>query len=277
MSKGKDQILGHSADNDGIDEYDNALPGWWLGLFFFTIVWGVGYAVDYHFARPTSQALRYDEEMAMAKARWPESTVKALAYDDATLKAGGEVFASTCVACHGAEMTGGIGPSLVDTTWIHGAEPEQIRATITNGVLEKGMPAWGPVLGPDKVAKVTAFVFKKAEAAGATGANAVIASAAAPAAAPAEGAVAETGEAVFKQNCVVCHGENLEGKVGPSLVDTTWIHGNTLADIERTITVGVPEKGMVTWGPILGPEKVKLVAQFVHEKAVAAGATAATH
>jgi cytochrome c oxidase cbb3-type subunit 3 len=269
VSKDKDRILGHAADNDGIEEYDNALPDWWLGLFAFTVVWGIGYAVDYHFIHNRSQASAYDAEMAAAKEKWPQAQVQALAFDDATVKAGGELFQQTCVTCHGAELTGGIGPNLVDATWIHGGEAEQIRTTITNGVPDKGMPTWGPILGPDKIAKLTAFVYTKSHGPGAPAA-AEVASATpgtptatdAGTASPAD----ETGEQIFKQNCVVCHGENLEGKVGPNLTDNEWIHGGKLEDIEHTITVGVPEKGMVTWGPILGPDRVKKVAEFVHGK-----------
>lgn len=268
MSRDKDQLLGHAADNDGIDEYDNALPDWWLGLFAFTVVWGIGYGVDYHFISHRSQAGYYDAEMASAKEKWPEAAPKQLVFDAATVQAGAEVFASTCAPCHGAQLTGGIGPSLVDATWIHGGEPEQIQATITNGVLEKGMPQWGPVLGPDKVAKVAAFVYTKAKEAGATPAPG------APAPAPGTAVAAVTdgpqsGEDIFKQNCVVCHGEQLEGKIGPNLTDAEWIHGGKLDQIVTTITNGVPEKGMVSWGPILGPDKIKAVAEFVHSKGTA--------
>ena len=35
---------------------------------------------------------------------------------------------------------------------------ENILATITNGVTDKGMPNWGQMIGPDKVAKVAAYV-----------------------------------------------------------------------------------------------------------------------
>lgn len=75
-----------------------------------------------------------------------------------------------------------------------------------------------------------------------------------------------TGEQIFVQNCVACHGADMKGLVGPSLVDATWIHGGTLDDIKRTITNGVPDKGMVSWGPVLGEEKIGLVAQYVLEK-----------
>jgi cytochrome c oxidase cbb3-type subunit III len=266
MSKNKDEVLGHASDNDGIEEYDNALPDWWLGLFLFTIVWAIGYGVDYHFVSGRSQTAYYEAEIAAAKVRWPDSGPKPLAFDDETLKAGAKVFGEQCAACHGAALGGGIGPNLLDAGWIHGSEPEQIRATITNGVAAKGMPAWGPVLGPDKVGKVAAFVIDSFRKTGLTPV-AVASGAATPAPVAAE---VMTGEGIYTQNCVACHGPELKGVVGPSLVDATWIHGGTLAEIEHTITNGVPEKGMVAWGPVLGAEKISLVARFVHEKNEAA-------
>ncbi|MCB9683779.1 MAG: c-type cytochrome [Alphaproteobacteria bacterium] len=266
MSRETNRLLGHAEENDGIEEYDNALPDWWLGLFIFTIIWGIGYAVEYHFVSGRSQAGYYEAEMVAAAEKWPESKPQALAFDDATVAAGKEIFGQQCASCHGAALTGGIGPNLVDATWIHGGEPEQIRATITNGVPEKGMPTWGPILGPDKIAKVAAYVVTEAKKGGS--------------AAPVDGQVAATGgteepmtgEAIFKQNCVACHGENMQGLVGPSLVDAEWIHGGTLEDITHTITNGVPEKGMVSWGPILGEEKIGIVAKYVFDQNQAATA-----
>ena len=46
----------------------------------------------------------------------------------------------------------------MDTVWIHGATKADILTTITNGVTDKGMPNWGQMIGPDKVAKVAAYV-----------------------------------------------------------------------------------------------------------------------
>lgn len=159
MSRDKDVLLGHAADNDGIDEYDNPLPDWWLGLFFVTFVASVVYAVDYHFVSNRSQEARYEAEMLAAAERWPEQDAPSeLSFDDATLAAGKQVYAQTCLACHGADMTGGIGPNLVDAEWIHGGEAEQVVKTISEGVAAKGMPAWGPVLGPEKVSQVAAWI-----------------------------------------------------------------------------------------------------------------------
>jgi cytochrome c oxidase cbb3-type subunit 3 len=47
---------------------------------------------------------------------------------------------------------------LTDNSWIHGGKPDQIYNTIFNGVAEKGMPAWGPILGEQKARQLTAFV-----------------------------------------------------------------------------------------------------------------------
>ena len=42
MAQGrKDELLDHDAD--GIQEYDNSLPRWWLYGFYFTIIFSVGY------------------------------------------------------------------------------------------------------------------------------------------------------------------------------------------------------------------------------------------
>lgn len=159
----RDKLLGHADDNDGIEEYDNPLPDWWVGLFLFTIVFGIGYAVDYHFISKHSQAGYYDAEMAAAAKQWPmKDDLHAKAdLSETAVAAGAQIFAQNCVACHGAELLGGIGPNLTDGLWIHGGSYDEMRTTITKGVTAKGMLAWGPILGPEKVAQVTAYVYSK--------------------------------------------------------------------------------------------------------------------
>jgi cytochrome c oxidase cbb3-type subunit 3 len=71
------------------------------------------------------------------------------------------------------------------------------------------------------------------------------------------------GEATFMTTCVACHGQHLEGKIGPTLIKEKWLHGGTPTDIIHTITTGVPVKGMPTWGPILGRAKIQEVAAFI--------------
>lgn len=157
--KPKDQVLGHADEADGIEEYDNPLPAWWLGLFYVTILFAVVYTIDYHFVSDRSQEKLYLVEMAQAAERWPASgPVAAGPVTPEMVAAGKEVFATNCVACHGAELQGGIGPDLTDAEWIHGGTIDAITRVVTEGVAAKGMPGWGPVLGPDKVGKVAAYV-----------------------------------------------------------------------------------------------------------------------
>jgi cytochrome c oxidase cbb3-type subunit 3 len=160
VSKATGQILGHADEADGIEEYDNPLPDWWLGLFWLTIVWAALYGGWYHFVGRVSQEKKLAAEVAEAEKKWPKKELDAASLDlgPAAVSAGKEIFAANCVGCHGANLEGGIGPSLVDTTWIHGGSKANILATITNGVTEKGMPNWGQMIGQEKVAKVAAYV-----------------------------------------------------------------------------------------------------------------------
>ena len=156
-----DKVLGHSAESDGIEEYDNPLPAWWLGLFYFTIGWGIVYLVNYHFVSQTSQTAQYTAEVAEADVRWPQKAVASKVGDADAVAKGAEIFTQNCVGCHGPDLHGGIGPDLTDATWIHGGTIEDITKTISEGVPAKGMITWGPILGPEKIAQVAAFVKSK--------------------------------------------------------------------------------------------------------------------
>ncbi len=163
--KDLNQVLGHAAESDGIEEYDNPLPNWWLGLFYLCIVWSFVYGIHYHFVAHRSEVASLADEMAEANKRWPQLAAAAtsthLDITEASVEAGETIFKANCVACHGADLKGGIGPNLLDTTWIHGGKPEEILHTITVGVPEKGMLTWGPILGPEKVAQVASYVVAK--------------------------------------------------------------------------------------------------------------------
>lgn len=162
MSKELDRVLGHSAESDGIEEYDNPLPAWWIGLFYFTIGWAVVYGIQYHFVNNDSFSKRYDREAAAYNEQFPNAgkapEVSVGAVTPEMIASGREIYTTNCVACHGQDLKGGVGPDLTDSTWIHGGTLSSITKTINDGVPEKGMITWGPVLGPEKVAQVAAFV-----------------------------------------------------------------------------------------------------------------------
>ena len=162
MSRTRDQVLGHADEADGIEEYDNALPTWWLGLLYFTIAWGIVYGVHYHWVAERSQVGSYQQELAAAAVAWPAPDPAAMASaatGEEAEEAGEAVYTANCVGCHGPELKGGIGPDLTDGAWIHGGTLADVTRTITEGVPEKGMLTWGPILGAQKVAQVAAYVF----------------------------------------------------------------------------------------------------------------------
>lgn len=152
-----DQLRGHADECDGIEEYDNRLPAWWVGLFYLTVIWGIWVMVDWHVLTPTSLSERYDAAVAAAPQPIDLNDIEIVMSDEA-IAAGAEIFATSCSPCHADDGSGGIGPSFLDDEWIHGNSVEAVRETIANGVLEKGMPPWLPVLGPEKLAQVTAFI-----------------------------------------------------------------------------------------------------------------------
>lgn len=268
----------HGPAIDGIEEYDNPLPRWWLTMFYCTII----FAVVYWFLYPSwfgkgffnwSQNTDWKNEVETAKIKYP---VKVINVNNFVGKAehielGRQIFQQNCVACHGPQAKGLIGPNLTDSTWIHGGKPEQIVNTITNGVKVKGMPTWGPVLGQEKIANVASFVISLYDpnqpALGTSKAGQGKPSKIDLSAIIGNKEHIEKGKKIFMTTCTPCHGPEAKGGpgfIGPNLTDNTWIHGGKPEQIVHTITNGVAVKGMPTWGPVLGPEKVADAASFVY-------------
>ena len=83
------------------------------------------------------------------------------AADSIRVARGREIFAKTCVACHGPEAKGtqALGaPNLTDKTWLYGGGEPTVIETITNG-RNGHMPAWKDILGPAKIHLLTAYVY----------------------------------------------------------------------------------------------------------------------
>ena len=65
--------------------------------------------------------------------------------------------AYNCAPCHGANGGGAIGPPLIDDTWIYGAAPDQIYATIAQGRPD-GMPSFGGHVPSQQIWQLVAYV-----------------------------------------------------------------------------------------------------------------------
>ncbi|PIW69292.1 MAG: cytochrome oxidase subunit III [Ignavibacteriales bacterium CG12_big_fil_rev_8_21_14_0_65_30_8] len=71
------------------------------------------------------------------------------------------------------------------------------------------------------------------------------------------------GKEIFTTNCVACHRPDAGGLVGPNLTDDYWIHGGGIKNIFKTITNGVPEKGMISWKSQLNPKQIQEVGSYI--------------
>lgn len=76
-------------------------------------------------------------------------------------------------------------------------------------------------------------------------------------------AILAEGSTIFATNCKVCHGDKLQGIIGPDLVDEYWLHGGGINNIFKTIKYGVPEKGMVSWEKTLTPKQISAVSNYI--------------
>jgi cytochrome c oxidase cbb3-type subunit 3 len=173
-----DELLDH--ETDGIREFDNALPRWWLYGFYFTIAFAVAYFVNYHVlatplvGKPTLLA-EYQAETAAAVADRHASHgghadgaggPVTLLTDPAALAKGQEIFegpANLCWTCHRKDLGGLIGPNLTDNAWRHGCDPATVMQNVRTGFPVQGMLPYGSAkpLTDDELLQVVSYVFSK--------------------------------------------------------------------------------------------------------------------
>jgi cytochrome c oxidase cbb3-type subunit 3 len=150
---------------DGIEEYDNRLPNWWLWTFYLACIFSLGYWLHFHTlgtgALPMAAFDRANEEAAarLTQSEVTADSLTALAAEPAALAAGRKVFLENCMQCHLESGGGNLGPNLTDAYWIHGGSPMDIYRTVVQGVPLKGMPDyWERTLGPQRLQQVVAYL-----------------------------------------------------------------------------------------------------------------------
>lgn len=164
---------------DGIQEYDQKLPNWWLFTWYICIIWFiVAWVLYYQFRSGDSDIQKINKAMAVVEATRSkelsgvdDDKLWAMSKDAKVVAAGQATFTGTCVACHAPDLSaklGGVklpGLPLNDQEWKHGNQPTQLLSIIRKGAPDptKGMPAWEPVLGINRSIEVLAFILSKHE------------------------------------------------------------------------------------------------------------------
>ncbi len=252
--------MGHVWDED-LQELNNPLPRWWLGMFYITLVFGLVYLVLYPGLGSfpgllgwTSQN-QYQKEIDIGDAqfgplfsKYRDMSIPAVASDVDARKMGERLFVNYCATCHGSDARGARGfPNLRDNDWLYGGAPEQIEHSILagrNGV----MPAWEQALGGEQgVTDMTEYVFKL----GGRDFDAV---------------AAERGQEKYGMLCASCHGADGTGNQllgAPNLTDNVWLYGGSAVRIKESIAAGRNGK-MPPHDEFLGKDKVHLLAAYVY-------------
>jgi cytochrome c oxidase cbb3-type subunit III len=154
---------------DGIIELDNPTPFWFNVAFYLSMAVAAGYIGYYLFGGgPTirenlARDLNQISLLKMAEHNTTnpdEKTLLAVFTDSGRKEKAKTTFVAKCASCHLADGGGMIGPNLADNHWINGnGKIASIYKTVKEGVSDKGMPPWGPLLTPQELEEVTAYVY----------------------------------------------------------------------------------------------------------------------
>jgi cytochrome c oxidase cbb3-type subunit 3 len=266
---------------DGIEEYNNPLPRWWLYTFYACIAYALLYTIAYPawpmLTRATpgllgastradvvAEIARFDAALAPIKAKLVAADLAAIQTDPElgsyAISAGASVFRTNCAACHGSGAAGVQGkgyPNLLDDDWLWGGDITAIHATITHGIRNTAdpdarysmMPAFGVdgLLEDVQIGQVVEYVLQISGQ-------------------DHDAALATEGAVVFSENCSSCHGEAAEGnrELGaPKLTDAIWLYGGDRAAVTTTI-VNARNGVMPPWAPRLSEDEIRSVAAYVH-------------
>ena len=276
---GQVATTGHSWD--GIEEFDNPMPRWWVWVFYLTIIFAIGYTIAYpawpllkgatpgmlgHSTRGdvAAEIQRIDDANAPIKAALEQADLTTISanpdLNQYATNAGAAVFKTWCAQCHGAGAAGvqRLGyPNLLDDDWIWGGDISSIHTTISHGVRNTTdsdaryglMAAYGAdeLLEPQQIDEVVNYVLQISGQ-------------------EYDAALASAGATVFADNCVACHGETGTGdreQGSPNLTDAIWLYGGTPDAIKQTVTYG--RFGvMPAWTGRLSEDEIRSVAVYIH-------------
>ncbi|WP_112310669.1 cytochrome-c oxidase, cbb3-type subunit III [Pseudogemmobacter bohemicus] len=266
---------------DGIQEYDNPMPRWWVWVFYVTIVWGIGYTIAYpawplltqatqgvignnERANVAAEIADWNERNAGIRNKLVETDLNAIGGDPELAafaeNAGAAVFRTNCVQCHGAGAAGvqSLGyPNLLDDDWLWGGTMEAIHQTVSHGIRNttdadarySQMPAFGKdqLLEKPQVAEVVEYVLQLSGQ-------------------EHDATLASAGETVFAENCASCHmatGKGDREQGAPNLTDAVWLYGGSREAIAYSVNnarFGV----MPDWAGRLSEADIRAVSWYVH-------------
>jgi cytochrome c oxidase cbb3-type subunit 3 len=258
-----DGTSGHVWAHGVLREGVRRLPLWWVVLSAAMFVVGFAYLVLYPGFGNHKGTLHWTAHGELARnvaandakldellLRFREYPIEQLAGDPAAIQMGHRLFLDNCEACHGREGRGNVivgAPNLTDDDWLYGGSGKDILASITHGRAGV-MPPWAS-LGEQNVKNLAQYVLSLSGS-------------------PHDAAMAAAAKPLFA-TCAACHGPEGKGNPAlgaPNLTDHIWLHGGTVADIERTIRGG-RQGAMPAWDKRLSEDQMRVLAAYVYHLA----------
>ncbi len=262
---------------DGIQEFNNPMPGWWVWTFYATIIWAIGYTIAYPAwpmikgATPgllgwstrgdvAAEIQSFVDANAELEAELASAEITSLEVGtdlhNYAIQSGRATFATFCSQCHGSGAAGAKGyPNLLDDDWLWSGDIEAIQTTVTYGIRAAhddtrlgDMPAhdW---LETEQVDQIAEYVLSLSD----NGSDA---------------AAAEAGAVLFEdEGCSGCHDEGgigLRDLGAPNLTDAIWLFGGDKATISETILAGRGGE-MPNWNDKLSASQIAAVSAYVHQ------------
>ena len=167
---------------DGIREYDQKLPNWWLFTFYIAIVlfvfgWVTYYQLplriktdhEYLTAKLDVISKKKEAELESILSSLTDDSLREMSRDATHAAVGKSIFETKCSPCHWIDLSAQLngmalpGVPLNDAEWKYGGRPLEIMSLITNGSPDptKGMIAWKDQLGPSEIAQVVSYIISK--------------------------------------------------------------------------------------------------------------------
>lgn len=245
---------------DGLEEFDNPLPGWWFYMFVITILFAIGYLIFYPGMGNWKGILgwtsvgQYEHRVEVAEEKFRAQrdkylamSVEDIAHDPEVRRMGQRMFGNNCAQCHGSDAHGAYGfPNLTDNDWLYGGTPEAIKTTITNG-RKAAMPAWGAILGDQGIEEATNYLLSLNNR-------------------QADAEKAAAGEKHFKTYCQACHGADAKGNQmlgAPNLANGIWLYGGSKEQIAHTLRNG-RNGAMPAFQHTLSEDKIHILTAWVY-------------
>lgn len=245
---------------DGLEEWDNPLPGWWFQMFVLTILFAIGYLVLYPGMGSFKGVLgwtsigQYEHRVEVAEEkyramrdRYLAMPVEEIAYDPEVRKMGQRLFGNNCATCHGSDAGGAYGfPNLMDDDWLYGGTADAIKTTLING-RQAAMPAWQAILGDDGIDETADYLLSLNNR-------------------EADAAKVVKGEQHFKTYCAACHGMEAKGNPmlgAPNLTNGIWLYGGNKEQIVQTLRKGRNGK-MPAFNETLSEAKIHILTAWVY-------------